>query len=62
MDDVSAFLNAGFTTNNEADETHFFVLNDGSEAANSYIYKFTDSGTNTDIDGTELTLNQYFYY
>ncbi len=56
MDAVATFLNAGFTTNNEADETHFFVINDGSETTNSYIYKFTDSATNTDIDGSELKL------
>ena len=52
---------AGFTTNDEAGETHFFVINDGSESTNAYIYKFVDDGsaddaTNVAIDGTELTL------
>ena len=56
MSDVATFLNAGFTTNNEANETHFFVINDGSESTNAFIYKFTDSGDNTDVDATELKL------
>ncbi|MEA2099472.1 MAG: hypothetical protein U9P72_05005 [Campylobacterota bacterium] len=61
MDNVALFLNAGFTTNDELGETHFFVINDGSEGTKSYIYKFVDEGsaedaTNVAIDGTELTL------
>ena len=53
---VATFLNAGFATNNEADETHFFVINDGSESTNTFIYKFVDAGSNADIDSSEITL------
>jgi len=56
MSDVAAFLDAGVTANNTADETHYFVINDGSDDDAAYVYKFVDDADNTAVDAAELTL------
>jgi hypothetical protein len=55
---VGAFLNAGVTTSNEEDEEHYFIINDGDNAGDAFVYKFTDDGDDTalDADGSELSL------
>jgi hypothetical protein len=56
--EVGAFLNEAVTTSNVAGEVHYFLINDGSVATASYLYKFVDDGSDTalDADGSELTL------